>query len=86
MNQPDIVIVNAGMVTPIGLSLAETAASARARVARLREIDWRDRRSEPFVVGTVPDDGLPDLAADLSKLPLQCREVRMLRLVARMIQ
>ncbi len=77
---PDIVIASAGLVTPIGLSLKETAASARARVARLREIDWRDRRFEPFIVGTVPDDGLPDLAAPLAELPLQTREARMLRL------
>ena len=80
MNPTDLVIASAGVVTPIGLSLAETAASARARVARIREIDWRDRRFEPFIVGTVPDDGLPDLAEGLTELPLQYRESRMLRL------
>lgn len=76
----DIVIVSAGLITPIGLSLAETAASARARVARLREIEWRDRRFEPFIVGSVPDDGLPELAKPLANAPLQYREARMLRL------
>jgi 3-oxoacyl-[acyl-carrier-protein] synthase I len=80
MNPTDLVIASAGVVTPIGLSLPETAASARARVARLREIDWRDRRFEPFIVGSVPDDGLPDLAEGLAELPLQYREARMLRL------
>lgn len=80
MADADIVIASAGLVTPVGLSLKETAASARARVARLREIDWRDRRFEPFVVGTVPDEGLPDLAAPLANEPLQTREARMLRL------
>lgn len=80
MAGPDIVIASAGMVTPIGLSLAETAAAARARVARLREIAWRDRRRQPFIVGTVPDDGLPPLAPALQALPLQPREARMLRL------
>ncbi|MBL8288652.1 MAG: hypothetical protein JNL85_11775 [Rubrivivax sp.] len=80
MAGPELVIANAGLVTPVGLSLKETAASARARVARLREIDWRDRRFEPFIVGTVPDDGLPELAAPLAELPLQTREARMLRL------
>lgn len=82
MNQvpTDIVIASAGVVSPIGLSLAETAASARARVARMREIEWRDRRFKPFIVGTVPDEGLPELAAELAGLPLQCREARMLRL------
>lgn len=76
----DIVIASAGLVTPIGLSLAETAAAARARVARLHEIEWMDRRFQPFIVGTVPDDGLPELAAPLADLPLQYREARMLRL------
>ncbi|MDP3822218.1 MAG: hypothetical protein Q8R33_12155 [Burkholderiales bacterium] len=80
MNPTDLVIASAGVVTPIGLSLPETAASARARVARLREIDWRDRRFEPFIVGSVPEDGLPDLAEGLAGLPLQYREARMLRL------
>jgi 3-oxoacyl-[acyl-carrier-protein] synthase I len=80
MSTPDIVIVSAGVVTPIGLSLAETAASARARLARLREIEWRDRRFEPFIVGSVPDEGLPDLAAPLAGQRLQYREARMLRL------
>ena len=80
MSASEVVIVNAGVITPIGLSLAETAASARARVARLREIDWRDRRFEPFIVGTVPDEGLPELAPALAKLPLQYREARMLRM------
>lgn len=80
MNPTDLVIASAGVVTPIGLSLPETAASARARVARLREIAWRDRRFEPFIVGSVPDDGLPDLAGGLAELPLQYREARMLRL------
>lgn len=76
----DIVIASAGLVSPIGLSLPETAASARARVARLREIPWLDRRFEPFIVGRVPDDGLPELAEALAPLPLQAREARMLRL------
>jgi len=54
-----IAILSAGACTPVGLTLAETAASVRARIARLREIAWRDRRFEPFIVGSVPDAGLP---------------------------
>jgi 3-oxoacyl-[acyl-carrier-protein] synthase-1 len=75
-----IAIVSAGAVTAVGLTLAETAASARARVARLREIEWRDRRFEPFIVGSVPEAGLPPLAPPLTKRGLQSREARMLRL------
>lgn len=80
MAATDIVIAGAGVITPIGLSLAETAASARARVARLREIDWRDRRFEPFIAGTVPDEGLPELAPALAAQGLPRREARLLRL------
>ena len=80
MTAPAVVIASAGVISPVGLSLAETAASTRARLARLREIDWRDRRFEPFIVGTVPDDGLPPLADSLTALPLQRREARMLRM------
>ena len=75
-----IAILSAGACTPVGLTLAETAASARARIARLREIAWCDRRFEPFIVGSVPDAGLPPLAEPLEARSLQYREARMLRL------
>ncbi len=80
MAKSDVFIVSAGTASPVGLSLEETAASTRARLARLREIEWRDRRFEPFIVGTVPDDGLPELDPALTGLRLQYREARMLRL------
>lgn len=80
MAEPVVVVAAAGAVSPVGLSLAETAASARARVARLREIEWRDRRFEPFIVGVVPDEGLPDLVVELAESHLQYREARMLRI------
>jgi 3-oxoacyl-[acyl-carrier-protein] synthase-1 len=76
----DIVVLSAGAVTPIGLSLAETAAAARARTAGLREIDWRDQHFDPFVAAAVPDDGLPELAAELAEQFLQTRCARMLRM------
>ena len=80
MAESAVVVAAAGAVSPVGLSLGEIAASARARVARLREIQWRDRRFEPFIVGIVPDEGLPDLAAELVESHLQHREARMLRI------
>ncbi len=80
MSGDAIVIVSAGLVSPVGLSLPETAAAARTRVSRLREIDWYDRRQEPFIVGQVPEDGMPPLVDALVAKSLQSREVRMLRL------
>lgn len=76
----EIVIVGCGLVTPVGLSSKETAASTRSRTARLTEIEWRDSRFKRFVVGVVPEDGLPPLHAELEKLTLTYREGRMLRL------
>lgn len=75
-----IVIAAAGLVSPVGLSLGESAAAARARLACFHEIDWCDRRLEPFIVAQVPDDGLPSLAEGLVAQPIQAREARMLRL------
>ena len=74
------VIVGCGMVTPVGLSGPETAASARARTARLGEIEWWDSRFQRFVVGRVPEDALPELAPPLARERLTQREERMLRL------
>lgn len=73
-----VFIAAAGLVCAAGLSLAESAAAARARLGCMAEIPWLDRRFEPFIVARVPDDGLPPLAAALADLPLQPREARML--------
>lgn len=75
-----VAIVGASAITAVGLSLPETAASARARVARLRETEWMDQRFEPIVAGRVPDDGLPPLAEPLATRALVFREARLLRL------
>lgn len=76
----EVAIVSCGMMTPVGLSAAETDASTRSRTARLGEISWHDQRFQPFVVGTIPEEGLPDLHIALRDLTLTHREQRMLRL------
>lgn len=76
----EIVIVECGMITPVGLSAKETAASTRSRTARLTASELRDRRLERFTVGLIPDDGLPELHPELQAAPLTYREARMLRL------
>lgn len=75
-----LAIQGAGCICPIGLSLPEAAAAARARMANLREIAWQDRRNHPFIVGQIPESGLPPLHAALDTLGLQSREKRMLRM------
>lgn len=74
----DVVVVGCGLMTPVGLSAPEVAASTRSRLQRLGAIEVRDRRFERFVVGTVPEEGLPDPDPSAALLPY--RVGRMLRL------
>jgi 3-oxoacyl-[acyl-carrier-protein] synthase I len=77
-----VVVVGAGMVTAVGLSAAETAASVRSGTARFADTTIFDKQGEPFVMAEVPEDGLPELADELAKEGLTSREARMIRLAA----
>jgi 3-oxoacyl-[acyl-carrier-protein] synthase-1 len=75
------VVVGVGMMTAVGLTAAETAASVRAATMRFTETPIRDHRFEPFTLAEVPEDGLPELAEEVEATPgLTSREMRMLRL------
>jgi 3-oxoacyl-[acyl-carrier-protein] synthase-1 len=77
----DAVIVGVGMMTAVGLSAPETAASVRAATMRFTQTPIRDRRFDSFTLAEVPEDGLPPLADSLEREPgLTAREIRMLRL------
>ena len=78
----DVVVIGVGMVTAVGLTAAETAASVRSATARFAETSMMDKRFEPFTLAEVPEDGLPELAESLSSVGLAARETRMLRLGA----
>jgi 3-oxoacyl-[acyl-carrier-protein] synthase-1 len=83
MTDEDVVIVGVGMMTAVGLSAAETAASVRSATMRFMETTWLDKRFEPFTVAEVIEEALPDLAPALTKEKgLTYREDRMLRLGA----
>jgi 3-oxoacyl-[acyl-carrier-protein] synthase I len=76
-----VVVVGVGMMTAVGLSAPETAASVRAATMRFTETPIRDHRFEPFTLAEVLEDGLPELEAGLAvTLGLTSREMRMLRL------
>ncbi len=84
MAAPDVVVVRVGMVTAVGLSAAETAASVRSATMRFGQIDCLDRRFEPFTVAAVSDAGLPELSPEVANTPgLSVRDGRLLRLGAR---
>jgi 3-oxoacyl-[acyl-carrier-protein] synthase-1 len=68
------------MMTPVGLTAAETAASVRAGTARFCPIDARDKQFDPFTIAEVPPDALPPLAEAADVTGLTARERRLLRL------
>jgi 3-oxoacyl-[acyl-carrier-protein] synthase-1 len=53
-----IAIAGTGTVTTVGLSTAQTAASARAGIARIREIDFTDRDGNPLRAGFLEEEHL----------------------------
>lgn len=84
MAVPEVVVAGVGIVTAVGLSAAETAASVRAATMRFGQLDWLDHRFEPFTVAVVPDAALPELSPEVAKAPgLSVRDARLLRLGAR---
>jgi 3-oxoacyl-[acyl-carrier-protein] synthase I len=75
------VVVGVGMMTPVGLTTGETAASVRSATMLFGETQIRDHRFEPFTLAEVIEDGLPALAKEVAQAPgLTSREARMLRL------
>jgi 3-oxoacyl-[acyl-carrier-protein] synthase-1 len=79
----DPLIVGVGMMTAVGLSGPETAASVRAATMRFVETTIRDQRYDPITVAQVPDDGIPPLADSIGReQAVTPREARMLRLGA----
>ena len=75
-----VFVMGTGMMTSVGLSAAETAASVRSRMMRFAEIDIRDQNFEPFKFAEIPEDGLPPLTEDVAKESgLSMREMRLLR-------
>jgi 3-oxoacyl-[acyl-carrier-protein] synthase-1 len=77
----DPLIVGVGMMTAVGLTAPETAASVRAATMRFTETSIRDRGFDPITLAEVPDDGLPPLVDAVDRQRgLTAREIRMLRL------
>jgi 3-oxoacyl-[acyl-carrier-protein] synthase-1 len=80
-------IVGMGMITAVGLNVAQSAASVRAGTDRFTETSIYDKRFQPFVMSILPDDVLPPLSPELEKVVgLTSRQIRMLRLAAPALQ
>lgn len=79
-----ILVCGVGMMTSVGLTAAETAASIRAHVARFAETELRDRHINRFTLAEIEEKALPHVAEeDEGESGLTAREIRMLR-IARM--
>lgn len=77
-----VTIVGVGMMTAVGLSASETAASVRAGLAMFTETPIHDQSYEPVTMAEVPQDALPPLEPGLAAAGLTAREIRMVRLAA----
>jgi 3-oxoacyl-[acyl-carrier-protein] synthase-1 len=73
-------ILGIGMVTPVGLSARQTAASVRTGIGRLAESPVTDRFGEPLVMGLVEEGELPPLVEELEDRRLSMRAERLARL------
>lgn len=73
-------LLGLGMVSPVGLTAATTAAALRAGITRVRETQLKDRRFEPRIAGVLPEEHLSPLAADLVR-DMKTRTSRHRRLV-----
>lgn len=87
MSAESIAVVGIGMMTSVGVSAPETAASVRAATARFVPTPLRDKQFQPFTIAEVPHDALPPLAEPLqSVISLSDRERRLLRLATSPLQ
>ena len=69
-----------GMVTPVGLSAPQTAASVRAGIGRLSESYISDRFGDPLIMGLADEEQLPPLVEALEDRRLSTRHERLARL------
>src|SRR5438874_6601465 len=81
MPDNQVVIVSVGMITAVGLTATETAASVRAATMLFSQSNFHDRQFAPLTLAEVPEEGLPPLL-DPTAAGLSARERRLLRLAA----
>ncbi len=73
-------ILAIGMTTPVGLCAAQTAASVRTGISRLRESHMPSVNGGKLVMGLVDQEELPLLAEELEDDDLSPRHLSMVRL------
>jgi 3-oxoacyl-[acyl-carrier-protein] synthase-1 len=81
-----VLIAGVGMVSAVGLSASETAASVRSGTMRFSETPFRDKHFEPFTLALVPDAGLPEITNETPLRRASSREDRLLGLATRALR
>jgi 3-oxoacyl-[acyl-carrier-protein] synthase-1 len=79
---PDVEILSVGMVTPIGSTAAQTAASVRAGISRMSESFIDDQFGEAIMFGSVNEEDLPPLCDALEEADLPPERRRLLRIAS----
>jgi 3-oxoacyl-[acyl-carrier-protein] synthase I len=73
-------ILAIGMVTPVGLCTAQTAASVRTGIGRINETELSDGAGNPLFMGLADEAQLPPLAETLEDRSFSIRQERAIRL------
>jgi 3-oxoacyl-[acyl-carrier-protein] synthase-1 len=87
MPEEGAAIMAVGMITAVGISARQTAASARAGIARQADSSIYNKQFQPMKMALVPEDALPPLEPALESVQgLTSRQIRMLRLAGVALQ
>ncbi len=82
MAERTVVICGIGLVTPLGLTSAQTAAEIRVGSSRCQASAFQDQRLRDITLSLLPEDVLPPLAASVDQRGRSAVEVRLIRLAA----
>lgn len=79
---PRIYVFGIGMITPVGLNAAMTAASIRAEYSAIEETSVLNKKLKPIKMASVPEDALPAVNPALLGSKLSSRQLRLLQLAS----
>lgn len=82
-DKPKVYVAGVGMITPVGFNAASTAAAVRAGVSAYHETDLLNKKIDPIVIASIPEEALPPISEKLAKKDgLTARQLRLLRIIS----